>query len=211
MKKTLLLLFIIFSIVIRAQISSEEDMNYENIDSNSIRKNLRIIELFDLQKSTPTTMRLTEDFEMLLNPNAEAEKTGVIIPRDSLVQVYKYFPKKQYWAAEYHGQWGFISNDKIFPVSKHTLQMNKYDVSPKLRSKISPEYPEEAEKQGIKGKVLLKVYINRRGKITKAKIIEGNKILGESAIKAVKKAKYKPASYQGKKVGAWMNLAFNFE
>ena len=75
-----------------------------------------------------------------------------------------------------------------------------------------PEYPKKAEDSGIKGTVKVQVSIDEKGNVTEAKLIEGNKVFEENAIKAAVLAKFKPAKYTGtERVGKSFGvLVFNF-
>ncbi|MDQ7817838.1 MAG: energy transducer TonB [Melioribacteraceae bacterium] len=64
-------------------------------------------------------------------------------------------------------------------------------------------YPEDAKKNKIEGKVLVKVLIDEEGNVVEAKIEKGeNKLLCSAAEKAVKATKFTPGEKDGKKVKA---------
>lgn len=65
------------------------------------------------------------------------------------------------------------------------------------------KYPEDAKKDKIEGKVLIRAFINEKGEVTDAKIEQGNnKLLIDAALNAVKATKFTPAELRGKKVKA---------
>jgi TonB family protein len=79
------------------------------------------------------------------------------------------------------------------------------DTMPELVSEsiVKPEYPEDARKAGISGKVLLEVLVKRDGTAGTIRIIEGIEgypSLAENAIVAVKGWKFKPATKDGKPI-----------
>ena len=61
-------------------------------------------------------------------------------------------------------------------------------------------YPQEARKNHITGDVFLRVIIDRRGNIAEVYGVEGDPILVESAINAVKKRKYRPYMLNGEAI-----------
>jgi TonB family protein len=166
---------------------------------------------YGMEGRKPLMARVTDEFELRTEPSCSSALTGVFVPTDSIVYVYKYFPEEKCWATQFQGKWGFITDSKVFPISKRTRKVSKYDIPPKLKTKIAPKYPKEARKKGIKGKVYIKIYIDETGKATKTIILKGFPELNQAAIDAVKKAKYKPAIYKDKKVGVWVTLFLDFK
>jgi TonB family protein len=61
-------------------------------------------------------------------------------------------------------------------------------------TRIEPDYPEDLRKRSIGGLVRLKVTISTNGSVEHIELLGGNPILAASAIAAVKKWKYAPAS-----------------
>jgi TonB family protein len=211
-KSTLAVIVILFSQLLMAQMSSGPMTDNDGVENEtSVVPDQDFIKKYELEGKTPTTMRLTGDFVMRTESNCGSEATEVTIPSDSIVNVYRYFPESQCWATKYHGQWGFLPGSKLFPVSRHTMNMNKYDEAPKLRSKIKQKYPREAEEKGITGTVSLRVYIDENGEVTKTTVTKGIPELNQAAIDAIKDAKFKPATFRNKNVGVWIPVSFDFD
>ncbi len=76
---------------------------------------------------------------------------------------------------------------------------------------VNPEYPKLAKDAGIEGKVLVKVLIDKEGKVKKAVVIKGNEIFHESVIKAAMQCTFTPAIQNQKPVPVWMMIPFNFQ
>lgn len=64
----------------------------------------------------------------------------------------------------------------------------------KLKSRVAPVYPELARKMGLTGTVKLQVLVSANGSVKDTKVIGGHPILVTSAVEAVKKWKFEPAS-----------------
>ncbi len=167
---------------------------------------------YELGDKKGMTAKMLDQFELRSAPTCTSAKTGVLVPNGEIVHIYKYFGEERCWAVEYDDNWGFVKDILIFPVSANsTIQKaSKFDEPPQLKTQIKPKYPAEAKKKGIKGKVFIKVYIDENGVATEAIILRGIDGLNQAAIDAVKKAKYKPAKFQGEVVGVWVNLSINF-
>ncbi len=82
------------------------------------------------------------------------------------------------------------------------------DFSPK------PDMPEMAKMAGVQGKVIVQVYVDKKGEVRKWKIVkEEPKDLGfgEEVEKIIPKWKFTPAIQQGNPVGVWIAIPFNFK
>ncbi len=66
--------------------------------------------------------------------------------------------------------------------------------SRKVKSKVAPLYPELARKMAVTGMVKLEVTIAANGSVKGAKPIGGHPLLVDSAMDAVRKWKFEPAS-----------------
>jgi periplasmic protein TonB len=74
---------------------------------------------------------------------------------------------------------------KRYRISAGVAQSNKIH-------DVQPEYPPEARKRGISGDVLLQVTIDTKGNLINIKPMQGDPILVEASIDAVKKWRYRP-------------------
>lgn len=62
---------------------------------------------------------------------------------------------------------------------------------------VIPQYPKKAQKKHIQGDVVLQVSIDKSGNVTAVKTVQGEPILADAAVKAVKQWKYKPYLLNG--------------
>ena len=68
----------------------------------------------------------------------------------------------------------------------------------KLVSKVAPEYPETLKRLFIGGVVRVEISVNANGVVESTQLLGGNPILGQSAMKAIKKWKYAPTASRTK-------------
>ncbi len=61
-----------------------------------------------------------------------------------------------------------------------------------IKSRVAPVYPELAKRMKISGVVRVEATVDADGKVTDAKTISGNRMLGAAAEEAVRKWKYAP-------------------
>jgi len=64
----------------------------------------------------------------------------------------------------------------------------------KVKSKVTPVYPEIARKMGLTGNVKLQLVVAPNGEVKETKVIGGHPILVNAAVDAVKKWRYETAS-----------------
>jgi len=76
----------------------------------------------------------------------------------------------------------------------------------KPKSKVSPAYPELAKKMNVSGTVKVEIVIAPNGSVKSAKALGGHPLLIESALDAVKKWKFEPASEETTQI-----IAFDFK
>lgn len=73
-------------------------------------------------------------------------------------------------------------------------------------------YPQEAQKAGLEGRVLLSGLVNAEGRLEKIAVWESSdKIFEYAAINAIRDCKFSPAIYHGKPIKSWYNLPIVFQ
>ena len=88
----------------------------------------------------------------------------------------------------------------------------KVDVQPEILKRVAPDYPAEARKMGIEGKVVISALVDTTGHPAKVEIARssGYKSLDEAALKAAKETLYKPGMQDGKPIAIWINYTVKF-
>ena len=79
-----------------------------------------------------------------------------------------------------------------------------------LKTKVQPEYPEEARKKGIAGTVRLHAIIARDGSVAQLEVISGDQLLVKSALDAVRQWRYRPTLLNGEPVEVDTTIDVNF-
>jgi TonB family protein len=85
------------------------------------------------------------------------------------------------------------------------------DLRSSATRRVSPYYPEEAVKKGIKGNVEVEVSIDETGKVTKARVIKGHKLLRKTALEAARGWQFVPTSIGGKPVMVVGRISLSFQ
>lgn len=83
-------------------------------------------------------------------------------------------------------------------------------VAPELLEKVSPEYPETARRVRLEGRVVLRATIGLDGRVEDVTVLSGNPLLTASAVDAVRRWRYRPASLNGQPVRVYFSAVVWF-
>ena len=84
--------------------------------------------------------------------------------------------------------------------------------APKVVSEVEPEYPKSARETRTQGTVVVAIVVDVKGNVRDPRVVKGvNRDLDRSALAAVKKWKFKPASRKGEPVAARVNVEVSFK
>ena len=84
----------------------------------------------------------------------------------------------------------------VSPASSQTSEEARTER--KVVTRVEPEYPEALKRLFIGGVVRIEVVVTPNGTVENAQVLGGNPILGQSALKAIKRWKYAPAATKEK-------------
>jgi len=91
------------------------------------------------------------------------------------------------------------------------LSVEKVTRLPELIADHKVEYPDEARKKGIEGKIILQIDIDKSGKVVGVKVMKGVGFgLDESAVSAAYKFKFKPAFSGDRTVPVRIRYTYSF-
>ena len=87
------------------------------------------------------------------------------------------------------------------------------EVPPAYKEIPAPEYPRTAKTRRYEGTVVLKVLVNREGKVGDLRLLQssGYRILDRAAMKSVKDWLFKPGKRGDKEVEMWIDVPVRFE
>jgi TonB family protein len=100
------------------------------------------------------------------------------------------------YVAKTKGAIGYVDSDVSVEGVKVLLVSNGANRERTLITRVEPEFPETLRRLQISGVVRLKVTIAPKGNVVDVKVLGGNPILAENAIKAVKQWTYTPGPSQ---------------
>ena len=79
-----------------------------------------------------------------------------------------------------------------------------------LLRKVNPEYPPDALKRRIQGQVVLRVNIDKEGKVFRIEPVSGHELLIPAAMDAVRQWRYKPYLLNNQAVELDTEVLINF-
>ena len=81
----------------------------------------------------------------------------------------------------------------------------------KLIHQVMPEYPQEAMKKLIKGKVRTRIVIDCSGKVIEVKVLSGKSMLSQAAVAALREWRYQPTMQNQEAVQVQTDVEFKFD
>jgi len=109
------------------------------------------------------------------------------------------------------GDWLENWIDKLEVAMTGGLREDADEFRNRLTSAPHPVYPELAQRVGIQGVVKLQVRVLKDGRVEVVKLLQGEPVLADAAITAVKQWRGKPAWINGKQVEVISTVTFNFQ
>lgn len=103
-----------------------------------------------------------------------------------------------------------ITASSALPLFAQQQQGDEDIVKPILIKKVTPHYPPAAKESRTQGKVTLEVTVGKDGKVVNVTVKDGDSVLAEAAVEAVKDWEYEPARKKGEPVECMMTVDVNF-
>jgi TonB family protein len=91
------------------------------------------------------------------------------------------------------------------------LREDPTEFQKRLNFSPHPAYPSLAQNAGIQGLVKLQVRLTKDGRVEIVKILQGEPVLADAAVAAVKQWRGKPGAVNGKAVEINSTVTFNFQ
>ncbi|MCZ6775125.1 MAG: TonB family protein [Ignavibacteria bacterium] len=83
---------------------------------------------------------------------------------------------------------------------------------PQIVKKVKPVYPDLAMRAGLEGKVWVKIWVDKEGKVREVRILKSDaEIFDEPAIEAAKQFIFTPAYMNKGPVSVWVSVPFKFQ
>ena len=178
------------------------------------RVNAEIVNLIVLQKSSPLK-KVKSDSEVENKKNQKKPKKKTVSkPKSRIEPVKNAEPKESKQVEEQSMERNFTApqaneSAENFELSVPIVVQNVAYVDKKI---CTPKYPRVSRKRGERGKVLVRVFINRDGSSEKVEIEQssGFNRLDKAAMDSAKKCRFVPAKRNGKPVKTLATIPYTF-
>ena len=82
---------------------------------------------------------------------------------------------------------------------------------PVVVDRVMPRYPRNARASGVEGTVVVRAVVRRNGRVTNVQVVKDLPYgLGDAAANAVRRWRFRPATYQGEPIDVYYNVTVNF-
>ena len=86
-----------------------------------------------------------------------------------------------------------------------------YEKEPQIVKQVKPKYPELAMRAGLEGKVIVKIWVDKEGKVKQVVVLKSDaEIFNEPAVDAAKQFVFTPAYMNNGPVAVWVSFPFRF-
>ncbi|MBX2991370.1 MAG: energy transducer TonB [Bacteroidetes bacterium] len=83
---------------------------------------------------------------------------------------------------------------------------------PEVVKRVTPQYPDLARRAGIEGKVTVRIWVTKEGKVREARIYASdNELFNDAAIEAAKQFVFTPGYMSSGPVDVWVSVPFTFK
>ena len=84
------------------------------------------------------------------------------------------------------------------------------DYKPHPNRIVTPEYPSEAKRKRLEGKVTVKVLVDKQGKVEDVQFVHGPEIFRKAAMAAARQFRFRPGKHKGERRKVWMFMPIEF-
>lgn len=105
-----------------------------------------------------------------------------------------------------------VGNDPIGDIEPEPPDFVPVEREPMLVRRVAPRYPEIAQRAGIEGKVTVKIWVTKEGKVREVRLVAGDsEMFNEAALEAARQFLFTPAYMNSGPVAVWVSVPFTFK
>ena len=96
-------------------------------------------------------------------------------------------------------------------ISDEPMDYMEIDYKPHPVRIVTPEYPNDARKKRITGRVTVKVLVDKAGNVEAVEVVNGPEVFREAALKAAQQFRFRPGKHAGERRKVWMIMPIDFD
>ena len=105
----------------------------------------------------------------------------------------------------------FANAGPIGQISDEPMDYMEIDYKPHPVRIVTPEYPDQARKKRITGRVIVKVLVDKTGKVEETEVVSGPEIFRDAALRAARQFGFRPGKHAGERRKVWMIMPIDFD
>jgi len=103
-----------------------------------------------------------------------------------------------------------IAAAEIGPISDEPLDYTEIDYKPHPIRIVTPEYPTEARKKRLEGRVMVRALVDKKGNVERVEVLHGPEIFRKAAEAAAQQFRFRPGKHEGERRKVWMLMPIEF-
>jgi len=107
--------------------------------------------------------------------------------------------------------WNLGPPGAVGPPSDDPMDVSEIDFKPHPVRIVTPEYPREARRRKLEGKVVLRVLVGKDGAVEEVEVLNGPAVFREAARAAARQFRFRPGKHEGHRRKVWMIMPIEFK
>jgi len=104
------------------------------------------------------------------------------------------------------------SQEGVYPAMDEFVEVDEHPMCDLTVLSKNVKYPDDARKEGIEGKVMVRALVDINGKVAETFVEHTeNEALNDAAVEAVKKTEFESAVIDGKPINCWVMIPIVFK
>ncbi|EFL50920.1 TonB family protein [Solidesulfovibrio fructosivorans JJ]] len=93
------------------------------------------------------------------------------------------------------------------------MSLAAVDAKPRILRQVTPDYPADARRRGIEGRVVARLLVTADGGVRSISIVSAKppQVFEHAVIAALGQWRFHPARYKGREVATWVMLPVKFD
>ena len=107
--------------------------------------------------------------------------------------------------------WGLGIPGAVGPPSDDPMDVSEIDFKPHPVRIVTPEYPQEARRGKMEGRIVLRVLVGKDGAVEKVEVLGGPEVFRGAAEAAAWQFRFRPGKHEGQRRKVWMIMPIEFK